>query len=70
MFLRNVIILKSFFSVDKNVTKSNFFFQKFWKDFGDYKHIKTRAMCNACPKTEHTFIGKDEKELDEKDLFV
>ena len=45
----------------------------------DYKHIKTRAMCNACPKAEqrllytldsHAFIGKDEKELDEKDLFV
>ena len=36
-------------------------------------------MCNACLKAEqcllytsdsHTFIGKDEKELGEKDLFV
>ena len=52
MFLRNVIILKCFFPVDKNVTKSNFYFQKFWKDFGDYNHIKTRAMWNAFPKAE------------------
>ena len=64
--------MKSVFPVDKNVTKSNFYFQKFWKDFGDYKHIKNRAMCNACPKAEHcllyisdlhTFSGKDEVEL-------
>ena len=61
------------------MTKLNFYFQKFWKDFGDCKHIKTRAMCSACPKAEqcllytsdsHTFIGKDEKEQDEKDSFV
>ena len=61
------------------MTKSKFYFQKFWKDFGDCKHIKTRAMCNACPKGEHcllytsdshTMIGKDGKELDEKDLYV
>ena len=78
-FLCSWWIWKSFFPVDNNVTKSNFYFQKFWKDFGDYKHIKTRAMCNACPKAEqcllfasgsHTVIDKNEKELDEKDLFV
>ena len=69
-FLCTWWILKSFFPVDKNATISNFYFQKFWKDFGDYKHIKARAMCNACPKAEqcllytldsHTMIGKDEK---------
>ena len=36
-------------------------------------------MCSACPKAEqyllytsdsHTFSGKDEIELDEKDLFI
>ena len=71
--------MKSFFPVYKNVTKSNFYFQKFWKDCGDYRHIKNRAMCSECPKAEqylsytsdsHTFIGKDEIELDEKDLFM
>ena len=55
------------------------YFHKFWKDFGDYKHIKTSAMCNGCLKAKqcllytsgsHKFIGKDEKELDEEDLFV
>ena len=69
--------MKYFFPVDKNVT--NVYFPKFCKDFGGYKHIKTSAMCSACPKAEqcllytsdsHTFIGKDEKELGEKDLFV
>ena len=61
------------------MTKLNFYFQKLWKDFGDCKYIKTRAMCNACTKAEqyllytldsHTLIGKHEKELDEKDSFV
>ena len=33
------------------------FFEKFWKDFGDYKRIKTqtvpkKGLCNACPNTE------------------
>ena len=78
-FLCSWWILKSFFPVDSDLTKSNFYFEKFWKDFGDYKHIKTRAMCNSCPKAEqcllytsdsHTFIGKDGKDIDEKDLFV
>ena len=49
-FLCSWWILKSFFPIDKNV--NNVYFHKFWKDFGDYKHIKTRAMCNACPKPE------------------
>ena len=62
----------------------NWIFPLFWKDFGDFKHNKTRiapeqGMCSACPKAEqclvytfglHTLIGKHEKELDEKNLCV
>lgn len=49
-----------FFPADKNVTKSNIYFQKFWKDFGDYKHIKTQiAPKKACamhvPKLNNMF---------------
>ena len=59
MLLRSVIILKfcdSYFShfIAWNILKS---FENFWKDFSDYKHIKTqiapkKGMCNACPKNE------------------
>ena len=72
-----------FFPVNKNVTKSNFYYQKFWKDFGNYNHIKTQIVpqkrhvqcmsqgCTIClvyTSDSHTFIGKHEKELDENDL--
>ena len=46
-----------FFPADKNVTKSNIYFQKFCKDFGDYKHFKTQIVTKKCmrnvfPKAE------------------
>ena len=69
------------FSVDKNATKSNFYFQKFWKDFGDYKHIKTQiAAKKACAMHVSrlnsifsiyfrlTYMKKHEKE--QNNLFV